>query len=204
MKDTRDLPFYDEFGKQVSTVKMMFRRGGCHHTFMKNLQAEMLALPYGNDDRLSMIVLLPKKNTHVVTIIDNLRVFGIKAIVEELNKAESDPELEVYLPRFSLKSDFSMKNILQTIGAKDLFSEKDSNLSKISRHNIHVSEFMHKAVIQVDEVGTVATAASVATLAFLSAPEQFYVNRPFAFLVIERTTNTLLFAGQVRIPSHNL
>lgn len=33
-----------------------------------------------------------------------------------------------------------------------------------------------------------------------SAP-QFYANRPFAYLIIEKSTNILLFCGQVKNPT---
>lgn len=180
---------------------MMFRHGGCSYIQMPVLQSDILQLSYGNDNRLSMIVILPNKNIPLVTVTDSLRVLGMNYIISELNKGEEDPELEVYLPRFSLTSDFKMNEILQQMGLVDIFSPEKSNLSKISQHLVHVSELVHKSVIQVNEVGTIASAVSGASISYNIASNQFYVNRPFVFLIIERTTNTLLFCGQVRDPA---
>lgn len=180
---------------------MMFRQGGCSYVTIPGLQSNVLHLPYGDDNRLNMIVILPDQNIPLVTVTDSLRVFGMDFVLREIKKAEIDPELEVFLPRFKLNSDFKVNDILQRMGLNDIFDEKKSNLSNISRHLVYVSNIVHRAVIEVNEEGTVAAAASGATLTFNSISPQFYVNRPFVFLIHETTTNTLLFCGQIRNPA---
>lgn len=179
---------------------MMFRQGGCSYVSIPGLQSNVLHLPYGNDDRLNMIVILPDQNVPLVTVTDSLRVFGMHYVLDELMKVEEDPELEVFMPRFSLTSDFKMNDVLQRMGLVDIFDERKANLSNISKHLVFVSNIVHKAVIEVDEAGTVAAAASGASLTFNSISQQFYVNRPFVFVIVEKMTNTLLFCGQVRNP----
>lgn len=164
------------------------------------LQSNVLHLPYGDDDRLNMIIILPDQNVPLVTVTDSLRVFGMHYVLKELMKVEEDPELEVFMPRFSLTSDFKMNDVLQRMGLVDIFNERKANLSNISKHVVFVSNIVHKAVIEVNEEGTVAAAASGASLTFNSISQQFYVNRPFVFLIVEKMTNTLLFCGQVRNP----
>lgn len=179
---------------------MMFRRGGCLYVPIPALKSNVLHLPYGDD--VNMIVILPEKNVPLVTVTDSLRVLGLHYVLEALKNAgeEEDPDLEVFLPRFSINSDFKMNDILQRMGLADIFDEKKSNLSNISKHLVYVSNIAHKAVIEVDETGTVAAAADAAGISFLSISPQFYVNRPFVFLIVEKTTNTLLFCGQIRNP----
>lgn len=179
---------------------MMFRHGGCSYVTIPGLQSNVLHLPYGDDNRLNMIVILPEQNVPLVTVTDSLRVFGMSYVLNEMMKAEEDPDLEVFLPRFSLSTDFKMNDILQRMGLVDIFDEKKSNLSNISKHLVYVSNIAHKAVIEVNEEGTVATAATGATLTFNSISAQFYVNRPFVFLILEKTTNSILFCGQIRDP----
>lgn len=179
----------------------MFRHGGCTYVNIAGLQSKVLHLPYGNDNRLNMIVILPDENVPLVTVTDSLRVYGMDYVLTELMETEEDPDLEVFMPRFSLSSDFKMNDILQRMGMVDVFDEKRSNLSNISKHLVYVSNIVHKAVIEVNEEGTVAAAASGSTLTFNSISAQFYVNRPFVFLIVEKTTNTLLFCGQIRDPA---
>lgn len=202
MADTRDLPFYNENGVTITNVPMMFRKGGCSHIRVPSLEADILELAYGFDQKFSMIVILPNKQIPVTKVIDNLRILGLHTVIDNLNQSEEDPELEIYLPRFSISSDYKLNSILQKMGLFDLFDARRANLSKISKHATFVSQFVQKAVIDVNEKGTVAAAASSSFLSFQSIPSQFYVNRPFAFMIVERTTNTILFCGHVRNPTN--
>ena len=201
MADTRDLPFYNENGVTITNVPMMFRKGGCSHIRVPSLEAEIIELAYGFDQKFSMVVLLPNKKVPLVRVIDNLRILGLHTVIKHLNQSEEDSELEIHLPRFSISSDYKLNYILQRMGLFDLFDSKRANLSKISKHATFVSQFVQKAVIDVDEKGTVA-AAVTGSLSFQSIPSQFYVNRPFAFMIVERTTNTILFCGHVRNPTN--
>lgn len=180
----------------------MFRKGGCSHISVPMLEAEIIELAYGFDQKFSMVVILPKKRVPLIKVIDNLRVMGLHTLIDNLNESEEDTELEIFLPRFSISSDYKLNSILQRMGLYDLFDVKRANLSKISQRGTFVSQFVQKAVIEVDENGTVAAAASVGTLSFQSIPSQFYANRPFAFIIMERTTNSILFCGQVRNPTN--
>jgi len=62
----------------------------------------------------------------------------------------------------------------------------------------------HKAFIAVDEEGTEAAAVTTIGISLTSAgPPQtptFTIDKPFIFAIRERTTNTLLFIGQVVNP----
>lgn len=180
---------------------MMFRKGGCSHIHVPELEADIIELAYGLDRKFSMVVVLPKKSISLIKTIDNLRIFGLYNVIDSLNQSEEDPELEIFLPRFSITSDYNLNSILQKMGLRDLFDPQFVNLSKISRHPLYVSHFIQKSKIEVNEKGTVASAASAATLSFQSIPLEFYVNRPFAFMIIERTTNSILFCGHVKNPA---
>jgi serpin B len=60
----------------------------------------------------------------------------------------------------------------------------------------------HKTFIEVDEVGTEAAAVTSvgvkATSAPIDKPVEFVVDRPFAFLIREKQTGLVLFAGAMR------
>lgn len=179
---------------------MMFRKGGCSHIHVTTLQADIIELAYGNDRKFSMVVILPIKKVPLVTVIDNLRVVGLHSVIENLNESEEDPDLEIHLPRFSISSSYKLTNILRDMGLVDLFDRQSANLAKISRLPVYISQFLQKATIEVDEQGTIASVANSATLQFQSIPSEFFVNRPFAFMIIERTTKSILFCGHVKNP----
>lgn len=100
----------------------------------------------------------------------------------------------------SIDSDLELRTVLEHLGLSDIFDPAKANLSKMSTQPIYVSRVFHKAIIQVDESGTVAAAIAGGTLSFKQSPVEFVFDRPFGFLITDRTTHTLLFAGQVRHP----
>jgi len=203
ISQTTEEPFYDENEVSVGKVNMMFQRGTFSYTGINDLDSHVLELPYGKEDRLSMIILLPRKGVHLSSVINRLPSYGISRITAELRKADAEfeeDEVEVYIPRFSITADFTLNVILEQMGLIDIFDANKADLSKISKHSIYLSRIIHKSLIQVNEVGTVATASTGGIFANKATPPRFYANRPFGFLIVERSTNTLLFCGQVRKP----
>lgn len=200
---TTEEPFYDEFDNFKGNVNMMFQRGQFSYTGITELDSHVLEMPYGEEDKLSMIILLPRKRVELTTVLERLAAYGLGRVMTELRRADADfeeDEIEVFLPRFSITADFTLNVILEQMGLTDIFDIKKANLSRISQHSIYLSRIIHKAKIDVNEVGTVATAATGAIFANKAISPRFYANRPFAYLIIEKTTNTLLFCGQVRNP----
>lgn len=65
------------------------------------------------------------------------------------------------------------------------------------------SQVLHKAVIEVDETGTIAAAATIAGITPYSLPRIFLINRPFFFFIYHEDTNCLLFMGRVIDPTKN-
>lgn len=64
-------------------------------------------------------------------------------------------------------------------------------------------QVLHKAVIEVDEKGTTAAAATEGTITGYALPSSFIVNRPFFFFIYHEATNSLLFMGRVIDPTKN-
>ncbi|MBW6500901.1 MAG: hypothetical protein K0B05_05855 [Bacteroidales bacterium] len=84
----------------------------------------------------------------------------------------------------------------------DAFSPSQANLSGITDGSVYVSFVKQDTFVEVDEEGT--EAAAVTTIAIYdsmpSEPPQFVIDKSFVFAIRERTTNTLLFIGQVINP----
>ena len=63
----------------------------------------------------------------------------------------------------------------------------------------YIEDVLHKAVIEVNEEGTVAAAATavVMTRSLPPPPIDFKVDRPFVFVVYDHTVKTVLFVAKV-------
>jgi len=64
-----------------------------------------------------------------------------------------------------------------------------------------LADVVHEASIRVDEKGTVAAAATAGIVIATAIPVEVLVaDRPFVFVLHDRPTGTVLFAGQVMDP----
>ncbi|HOF20527.1 MAG TPA: serpin family protein, partial [Bacteroidales bacterium] len=77
-------------------------------------------------------------------------------------------------------------------------------LSGISDESILVSFVKQNTFVDVDEKGTEAAAVTTIGISILTSvqpqPQPFIIDKSFVFAIRERTTNALLFIGQVMNP----
>jgi serpin B len=66
--------------------------------------------------------------------------------------------------------------------------------------DIFIDEVVHKAFVEVNEEGTEAAAATGVIMRATSMPVQFTADRPFVFLIREKSTGAILFIGRVADP----
>ncbi|WKY13026.1 hypothetical protein Q1695_004108 [Nippostrongylus brasiliensis] len=97
-----------------------------------------------------------------------------------------------------IETDFPLKDALVSIGITDVF-DTNADLSGIaSKPPLRISDASHRAVIEVDEEGTTAAAATLFKIvpesARLDEPKQFIADHPF-FFVLTKDSNPL-FMGQ--------
>nr|DBA14534.1 TPA: hypothetical protein GDO54_005489 [Pyxicephalus adspersus] len=64
-----------------------------------------------------------------------------------------------------------------------------------------IHEAVHKAVLNVDEVGTVASAATGMEMIPIALFPSVMVNNPFVLVIYDKNTNTILFIGSIRDPT---
>ncbi|MCC7156781.1 MAG: serpin family protein [Bryobacterales bacterium] len=193
---TSDEPFYLNGGSTVSTP-MMHRDG--RYAYSANGDMQVLELPY-KDGRLSMVIVLPAKK-------DGLAKLESQLTDENLRKwAAAGPARTVHvaLPKFKLGSAFSLNDALRQIGIRDAFSDAADFSGINGQKNLSLTAVVHKAMIEVNEQGTEAAAATGAVIGLTSTmrpePDVFRADHPFLYLIRDRKTNCLLFAGRVVNP----
>lgn len=87
------------------------------------------------------------------------------------------------------------------MGINSVFDPSKANLSKFgSDPTLYINDILHKVEIDVDEIGTVASAATVVTVTRGGQPT-FNVNRPFLFFIHHRHSDTILFWASVNKPT---
>lgn len=112
--------------------------------------------------------------------------------------------VNIRLPKFSISSYPHITDVLKNqLGLKSLFSHEDANLGAMfnpnqgSGVNIHMDELLHKAIIKIDEQGSVGAAVSSSSMERVGTftGPYFEADHPFAFMLIDKQTGLTLFAG---------
>lgn len=196
---TRPAPFHVAEGDPIQ-VPMM--RQTDRYRWLSKPAYDALQLPY-RGKRIVMEIVLPKKKTGLAavekTLVGNQMDTGLQRA--------SHQRVRVYLPRFDMRTHILLKKTLKRMGLDRALSLKRADFSGIApipREGFCIDEAIHEAVVEVNEEGTVASAATALVMAAGAAPMQpkvFRVNRPFFFLLRDRVTGAVLFAGRVVKPT---
>jgi len=114
------------------------------------------------------------------------------------NITETD-DVNLQIPKFKLEYGIkSLKDSLSSLGMEEAFEDR-ADFSGI-REGLYIDEVLHKAVIEVNEEGSEAAAATVVVLeesAAVIEPVTFIADRPFMFVIADDNTGTILFMGKL-------
>ncbi|XP_075986081.1 serpin B6-like [Anticarsia gemmatalis] len=199
--DTETSAFYDSRGQQIGDVNLMYVNGRFHVTYMSIIQSKIIELPYGDGSRYSMLIFLPFDNVTVSTVLHAMNRVSITSIFSALN-ANGEETVDLQLPRFKVSSDINnLKELLMDMGLQSLFESESAAFPGISDYQLSLSNFIQKADIEVTEDGTVASAATAALFEARMLPEQFVVNKPFLFMIVDRFLEIPIFTGAYSKPS---
>lgn len=78
-----------------------------------------------------------------------------------------------------------------------------ADFSGISKGSLGIQQIVHKAVVEVDETGTVAAAVTAVAMGrgtSVQTPQSFKVDRPFMFFLVDNQTGAILFMARVNDP----
>ena len=174
----------------------MFQKGSFAYFEDKNYQA--IELPY-MDNELSMLVVLPKA------------VDGLPAVEKETNiyrtiSLRVKKDIQLFLPKFKIEASFQLKQTLAKLGAAIIFSN-DADFTGIASDGLQVDDVIHKAVVDVNEEGTEAAAATAVIMEAAGIPmpqeaiKMFKADHPFVFVLQDIATGNILFIGRVSDPT---
>ena len=191
VENTQDANFTGTIGKK--SVKMMSMTEKVKYTKRADYQA--LELAYG-DGNYVMTILLPNEKVNVGTVVNTLSGTEWKS----LNTALQEQKVIVGLPKFTLEYETNLNKVLSNMGMPTMFSDA-ADLSKISppAGKIKVGFVKQNTFVAIDEKGTEAAAVTTIGIELTSAPilPEFICNRPFLFIISEKQSNTILFAGKI-------
>jgi serpin B len=157
-------------------------------------------LPYGGK-AFSMTVLLPRLNLPLREFLASLNPASWAKIVGSLTEKEGT----VYLPRFRMDWERELNDDLQAMGMNAPFgggADFTGLCHEALQRGIYISKVKQKTYVDVNEEGTEAAGVTSVELREFANPDHFVVraDRPFLFVIRERFSETILFAGVLVAP----
>ncbi|GLJ17564.1 hypothetical protein SUGI_0305490 [Cryptomeria japonica] len=170
-------------------------------------ECKILRLPYlqGQDNRsFSMYVILPND---INGLPELERKVDLNFLEHHLSQGSKVEVCSFQLPRFKISSSVSATEILKTMGLVLPFTEDadfDDMVEFYVDGNLYISDVFHKSFVEVNEVGTEATAMTAVKIKLCCARmypiEDFIADHPFMFVIKEDITGVILFVGHVLNP----
>lgn len=186
-------PFNLENGitKNVPTMK---RRMLCKFGPLSGVDADFIILPFEDEDTVMMIV-LPEEKSEINDVLKNLYKVKRTKILREF---PDERFIDVFLPKFKIETETNLVEPIKKLGMTDMFLNT-ANFSGISDVPLAVGKIIQKVSIEVNEKGTSASGATALSLENRSMVDEYKINRPFLFFIIQ--SGTVIFNGMINDPS---
>jgi serpin B len=192
--ETATAPFFAP-GRQVQ-ARMMSKIGTLPYADADGTQA--LELAYAGD-KIAADVVLPKAG-ELQSFVEHLDA-RLPAITARL----SPTEIELHLPSFTATSRFELTAVLRKLGMPLAFTDNADFSGMTAGRPLQIATVAHQAYLRVDEEGTEAAAATGIGLHVTSkrvfTGTVMTVDRPFLFVIRDRTSGTILFLAQIHDPT---
>lgn len=195
-ENTKDGEFTLSDGKKKS-VPMMSRSGKYGYGKIDNSQ--LVSIPYGSG-RLAMTIVLPNTTAEIPKMLEKLDAKDWTKWVD----ATTVRQLDLTIPKWQSKFETSLVGPLKAMGMAAAFDPKKADFKGIRpKGGLVISDVIHKTMIDVNEEGTEAAAATGAVMmpTAVMVPLKFVANRPFIYAIRDTQTGAILFTGVVNDPS---
>lgn len=192
-EQTRDAVFHTPTGD----VTTPFMHDVSERAFASGDGWQAVELGYAGDE-LAMTVLVPDAGRFDDVVAD------LYSVVRDATTQTTTPQVILALPKFDIAQSLSLKEQLAALGMPTAFTDRADFTGITTDEPLLIFDVVHQANITVDEQGTVAAAATAVIVGTTSAPAEqrtLTVDRPFVFLLRDRGTGAILFAGQVTNPT---
>jgi serpin B len=197
---TEEAPFFTETAGEVS-VPTMFSKGVKYKAYYHDT-FRLLDLPYGNG-QYRMTILLPHSGFTTDEVMDEL---SAASFAEWIANADTT-STELYMPKFKSEFKMELKPSLIEMGMEKPFGP-EADFSNFFQEDIgsdlFISKVIHQSFIEVNESGTEAAAATAVEISYTSAtppvPPVVRIDRSFVYLIHEKHSGAILFAGKMLNP----
>jgi serine protease inhibitor len=191
--ETQDAVFHAPDGDK--NVKMMHIEDKLR--ILNNDDFQAVDLPYGHG-LFSMTIILPHPDKDIDQVAAGLNAASFADALEQFQEREN---YQFYMPRYELKYEKTLNDVLIALGMGEAFDEVKADLTGINpAGGLFISFVKHKSYVKVNEEGTEAAAVTSVGVGTSSMPEEMRVDRPFLFIIHDSHSHALIFMGKIVDP----
>ncbi|MCL2738557.1 MAG: serpin family protein [Bacteroidales bacterium] len=198
-KDTKLDDFTKENGQ---TIKANMMEQTTTLPYYSDPYLQCVEMPYGNQ-AFSMVAILGADNMTIDQLVEYLDNDTWQNIVDNLHERN----VHLKLPRFKVECEIPLNKPVENVGMLRIFDKNLADFAHISDTHLFVSDIKQKTFVEVNEEGTEAAAVTVVGKGITSVgpvipsePIPFFANRPFLYLIKEKSTGVILFMGRMDEP----
>ena len=159
------------------------------------MDSDLLELPYKGND-LSLIVVLPRERNGLQKLKS---IINYKILNNAIKHLKSE-RVDVHLPKFKVEQKYELKSALSKNVILKMFTNEADFSGINGKTNLMVSSILHKVIIEVNERGSEAAAATGIEISLTSEsmnPTVFNADHPFLYLIRDKRNDVILFVGQI-------
>jgi serpin B len=191
---TAPAPFTRDDGRVIDVPMMHgpFERMG----YLEGDGWRAVAVPYAEGD-LAMAIVMPTRDD-LAAVEAHLDEAWLGALLRGFRTED----VELHLPKWTFRLPAKLGGVLSDLGMPTAFSLQADFTGMSTEPDLSIDDVVHQTFIAVDEKGTEAAAASAVIIRPPSIPQgpEFFVDRPFLYIIHDRVTGVPLFIGRVHDP----
>nr|KAI8738081.1 leukocyte elastase inhibitor-like [Biomphalaria glabrata] len=193
---TTNKKFYQPGGKVIE-VEMMIDYRNVNIKKDNVSKVDVAELPF-KGGRFSLYIALPR-TVNGITDLEQLLVQPDQA--DQLFTGLTSVGARLVIPKFKTETTLNLNTPLKEMGITQAFNPSSANFSGITPVQIFVNEVLQKALIEVQEIGTVAAAARAINVKRLSSgpihlKEKFIADHSFVYFLRDNQTGQILLQGK--------
>lgn len=192
--------FEDDFHTPDGDVKVPFMHQQAFAQYGEEMGMRFIQKGYLGG-RLAILLAVPRSGK-LSSALNSLKEHGMKCFVFK-RKPES---VKLSLPKLDCSFDGAMADAIGAAGCWLPFSDKYAQFPGISDEPLVISGIAQRIRVQIDEGGTRAAAVTELDMSKAAPrmqedePVELKLDQPFIFIIFDRETNEICFAGTVVNP----
>ena len=143
--------FFLKNGQIISSANFMYKLGNIN--YHKTEQYEVIDLPFGKQEDLSMSFILPNEMHTVDDFIQNFEPSTFSNLIKEQLEKQI---VQLHLPKFKNEYKIGLNSILSALGMSIAFGDQ-ANFSKIADQKLAIKKVLHSTNFTINEWGVEAS-----------------------------------------------